>query len=298
MPQGGGVLEAHARRDRLPALLRRGDVLGEGPAAVAGEQVGEDLVARAEARHAGAHRLDHARDIEADLRLPRRPQPHEEADEPGPRLEPSRSARLTDAARVRTSTSPSPGSGFSTPRISTTSGPPYRKRCAAFTRLVVGGAPKEPKEKEHSTGDHQDRGSAISIGRGIASESGSTRQQTRLRSEAPLCRRSTCSLPLPKPVQSSDGSPFHAPSTRYRAPSSNVKPHDAPLDAVTPRLGRGRDPVHCINLERPLMLSALDDGNAGRSTRIAVPVKMTSAFRLCWAGCQRGLRCMPARSTR
>ena len=87
MRQGGGLVEAHARRHRLEGLLRRGHVLGKGAHVAGGEQVGEDLVTGAEAGHAGAHRLDHPGDIDAHLGLARFPQPDEEADELGARLD-------------------------------------------------------------------------------------------------------------------------------------------------------------------------------------------------------------------
>ena len=51
---------------------------------------------------------------------------------PGRGLRPSRSARLTDAARTRTSTWPSAGVGRSMSLSSTTSGEPYRNCWAAF----------------------------------------------------------------------------------------------------------------------------------------------------------------------
>src|SRR6186997_3210537 len=62
---------------------------------------------------------------------------------PGFGASPSRSARLTDAARTRTRISPSDGTGRSTSRSSTTSGGPYRSRHAAF----IGSATPQESER-------------------------------------------------------------------------------------------------------------------------------------------------------
>ena len=125
------LLEAHAIRDALEGIRRSRYVLRERPAAVVGE-VGHDRVARLPSGHARPDRLHLAGDVPAHTRIRRPPQPQEQPHEPGRGFSQSRSARLTDAARTRTRTSPSPGTGASTSRTSTTSGPPYRSRCAAL----------------------------------------------------------------------------------------------------------------------------------------------------------------------
>ncbi len=83
MRKGGGFLEGHAGRHRLERLLRCADVFGES-ALPKREQVGEDLVARPESRHARSDGLDDAGDIDSDAMVPRRTEAHEQAGERRP----------------------------------------------------------------------------------------------------------------------------------------------------------------------------------------------------------------------
>ena len=269
-------------RQRGEGFFLGDDVLGERPPAVVG-QVGHHRVAWLPSGHAGAHHIHLACDVPSHPWVARRPHPQEKAHEAGFRLEPVE-VRPVDRCR------PHPDPHLPLPRLrhlDVTNLNDFRSAVPIALRGLHGSVVvvRRRSLKRRNTPPAITRtGSAISSGRGSDSESGSTKTTNSPSTRGTTGRRSTCSLPLPKPVQRSDGSPFHAASTRYRAPSSNVDPHDAPLDAVTiSTCARSRPLSMASTWNVHLTLSALDDGNAGRSTRIAVPVKMTSAFRLCSA---------------
>ena len=105
MRQGRGVLERHAVRDRRERLLRRARRTRRRRRLPGREQVAEDLVARLEPGDVRPDRLDDAGDVDADARgSSARASPVNSRTKPGCGFRPSRSARLTEAARTRTRT--------------------------------------------------------------------------------------------------------------------------------------------------------------------------------------------------
>ena len=112
---------------------------------------------------------------------------------PGFGFRPSRSARLTDAARTRTSTWSSDGVGRSTSLSSTTSGGPYRSWNAAFMRLeghasacsITSRSYRERPDRHDATGDRRAQ-SVAPTGSGAApsSDAASSRAGTLRRATA------------------------------------------------------------------------------------------------------------------